>query len=151
MKIYIYARQGNTATMPTIEEQLRACRNYAAQHGYTILAEYVDCEDARPEFKKMIADCEKVYAHGVLVYAQFIISRGIHDRMEKQKQIRTQGLMLVSTLEDLTSPAAILMQAIMESAYEYYCEEHSRKVKEGLRRAKERKAALATSENSPAA
>ena len=61
----IYARYSSAnQTEQSIEGQLRYCRNYAAQHGYTIVHEYIDraqsgTTDNRPDFQQMIRDSAK--------------------------------------------------------------------------------------------
>ena len=63
--IVIYARySSNAQTEQSIEGQLRVCKEYAKNKGYSILHEYIDramtgTNDNRPEFQQMIKDSEK--------------------------------------------------------------------------------------------
>ena len=64
----IYARfSSHSQQEQSIDGQLRYCREYAAQHGYAIVAEYCDramsgTNDNRPEFQRMIRDAAGVRA-----------------------------------------------------------------------------------------
>lgn len=58
----IYARfSSHNQQEQSIDGQLRYCRDYAAQHGYTVINEYIDraitgTSDQRPAFQQMIRD-----------------------------------------------------------------------------------------------
>ena len=70
MNVVIYARySSHNQNEQSIEGQLEVCRNYAKQHNYTIIGEYIDraqsgTSDDRPEFKKMINDSHEIKTYG---------------------------------------------------------------------------------------
>ena len=74
MNVVVYARySSHNQNEQSIEGQLEYCRNYAKQHNYKIINEYIDraqsgTNDDRPEFLKMIDDSNKKLFEGVLVY-----------------------------------------------------------------------------------
>lgn len=63
--VVIYARySSDKQTEQSIEGQLRYCYQYAEQHDYRVVGEYIDraisgTSDRRPQFQQMIADAEK--------------------------------------------------------------------------------------------
>lgn len=74
MNVVIYARfSSHSQTEQSIEGQLKVCYDYAAQHSYTVIAEYIDRAisgktDDRPQFQQMIDDSSRHLFEGVLVY-----------------------------------------------------------------------------------
>ena len=67
MNAVIYARYSSTAQRDTsIEIQLKECRKYCEDNGYTVIKEYVDraksgTNDDRPDFQRMIGDRYKIF------------------------------------------------------------------------------------------
>ena len=74
MNAVIYARYSSTAQRDTsIEIQLKECRKYCEDNGYTVIKEYVDraksgTNDDRPDFQRMIGDSLKKTFECVVVY-----------------------------------------------------------------------------------
>ena len=60
MNVVIYARfSSHSQTEQSIEGQLKVCYEYAAQHSYTVIGEYIDRAisgktDERPQFQQMM-------------------------------------------------------------------------------------------------
>lgn len=151
-KVVIYIRHTEGRPGPGIEEQRNACRKYAAEHGYTILREYIDYSEDdlacnRDEFLKMIRDSEKKRFQGVLVYSTDRISRYSQDIVFYGIMLKKNGADFISATETYrTDPSVILQASILQAYVDYMHYEHSRKVKRGMQLAKERKAALAAAE-----
>ena len=155
MNIVIYIRHTEGRPGPSIEEQRNACRKYAAEHGYTITKEYIDSsstgiDNNRAAFAKMMRDSQKKRFHGVLVYSADRFSRDMHALVVCKVRLEKNGVDLISVTESYrVDPSVVLIESIIQSFAEYMHEEHSEKVKRGIRLAKERKAALAAAENQP--
>ena len=70
----IYARfSSNRQQETSIEGQLAAAKQYAAERGYTIVREYCDraktgTNDNREEFQRMLSDCAKKQFSVIIVW-----------------------------------------------------------------------------------
>ena len=83
----IYARfSSHNQQEQSIEGQLRYCHDYAAQHGYNVVTEYIDraisgTTDNRPEFQRMIKDAAGrgfLYGSWTVSAATAMIARSIN-------------------------------------------------------------------------
>ena len=78
MNAVIYARYTLGAqTNPSLETQLKACREFAKANHYTVIGEYVDANspgvrDRHHEFKRIIEDSVKQEFQAVLVCFKWI-------------------------------------------------------------------------------
>lgn len=74
MVAVIYARISSDKQKETsIEAQIKKCKSYAEQKGYTVLKNYIDryktaTTDNRPQFQQMIKDSRKKTFDRVIVY-----------------------------------------------------------------------------------
>lgn len=152
MKYYVvlYARNSSNPAMPSVETQLAVCHELANRKGYAVVGEYIDWEDCSAELNRIIMHRNKPYIHGVVIYTQAVISPKPFSFFQEYFRFWKNGLSLHTTLENLDEFETRMAMQTLLAFRDYWWEEHSRKVKEGLRRAKERKAALAA-ENSRAA
>ena len=85
INIVIYARYSSEKqTEQSIEGQLRVCREYAEQHNFKIVNEYIDralsgTSDQRPAFQQMIEDSKNKQFQFILVYKLDRFSRSKYD------------------------------------------------------------------------
>lgn len=149
--IYIHHVEGYPG--PSIEEQREACRSYATEHGYVILTEYIDSTDngsltrIHDIFRKMVKDSRKKQFHSVLIHSIGIVSQFEQEYLATQIDFYIKGMNLISVSEpDYTPPETYAIANILRNYEEFLHEEHSERVKRGIRLAKERKAALAAAE-----
>lgn len=115
----IYARFScNKQREASIEDQLRVCRQWCTDNGYTIVAEYCDHAisgrtDERPEFQRMIDHAGESAI--VLVYMMDRFSRDAYDAPVYKRILREHGTRVVSATEAMPDgPEAILLEKVYE-------------------------------------
>lgn len=151
-KTVIYIRHTEDRPGPSIEEQRAACRKYAAEHGHTVITEYID------QFEKghnrncyalirMKQHTKMKRFDRILIYSADQFSMDAVDFALHKAWFEQYGVSLISVTHSASDD---LMYALLQRiicAYENYRHaEHSAKVKRGMQLAKERKAALAAAE-----
>ena len=127
MKVVIYARySSHNQTEQSIEGQLKACHEYAALNGYTVVGEYIDraqsgTSDNRVEFQRMIADSDKHLFDAVLVYQLDRFARNRYDSAINKAKLKKNGVRVLSARENITDDASgILVEGVLESMAEYF-------------------------------
>ena len=127
----------------SVAAQLRALRNYAAQHGYVVVREYVDEAESgrvanRPEFRKMLEAGGRPQApfQVILVWKFSRFTRKREHAVAFKAMLRRKGIKVVSITEHADdSPTGRLMEAIIESVDEFYSENLAQEVTRGMREA----------------
>lgn len=139
MNVVIYARfSSHSQTEQSIEGQLKVCYEYAAQHDYKVVGEYIDRAisgktDNRPQFQKMIADSKKRLFEGVLVYQLDRFARNRYDSAQYKHELRKNGVRVLSAKENISDDASgILIESVLEGMAEYYSAELAQKIKRGM-------------------
>ncbi len=136
----VYARySSDKQTENSIDGQLRACNQFAAQHGYTILHEYIDravsgTTDNRPQFQQMIADAKRQRFAFVIVYRFDRFSRNRYDSAIYKKELSKYGVRVISTAEHVgDGDEGIILESIYEAMDEAYSRRLSRITQRGMR------------------
>jgi DNA invertase Pin-like site-specific DNA recombinase len=136
----IYARySSNNQTEQSIEGQVRVCKEYAEVKGLEIIGEYVDRAisgrtDNRPDFQRMISDCNKKIFDAVIVYRTDRFARDKYDSAVYKRVLKKAGIELHYAAEPIPEgPEGIILESLMEGLAEYYSAELSQKVKRGVR------------------
>ena len=127
----------------SVAAQLRALRNYAAQHGYVVAREYVDEAEsgriaARPQFRRMLDETSRSTApfEVILVWKFSRFTRKREHAVAFKALLRRRGVKVVSITEHADdSPTGKLMEAIIESVDEFYSENLAQEVTRGMREA----------------
>ena len=140
MNVVIYARfSSHSQTEQSIEGQLKVCYEYAQQHNYTVLGEYIDratsgkFADNRTDFLRMIADSDKHTFEGVLVYQLDRFARNRYDSAIYKSKLKKNGVRVLSAKENITEDASgILIEGVLESMAEYYSVELAQKIHRGM-------------------
>ena len=134
----IYARYSSHSQRDvSIDQQVNACREFAARGGIDVLDVYADrattgTNDRRPAFQKMISDAKKGEWQYVIVYTLDRFSRDRYDSAVYKRQLRNCGVKVLSAMERITDdPTGVIMESILEGYAEYYSKELSRKVRRG--------------------
>ena len=130
----------------SVAAQLRALRNYAAQHGYVVAREYVDEAESgrvadRPEFRKLLDAGGRPQApfQVILVWKFSRFTRKREHAVAFKAMLRRKGIRVVSITEHADdSPTGKLMEAIIESVDEFYSENLAQEVTRGMREAASR-------------
>lgn len=140
MNVVIYARySSHNQNEQSIEGQLEVCKNFAKQHDYTIVGEYIDralsgTNDDRPQFLKMIEDSGKKMFGGVLVYQLDRFARNRYDSAIYKRQLKKNGVRVFSARENINDDASgVLMESVLEGMAEYFSVELGQKVKRGMK------------------
>ena len=140
MRAVIYARfSTDKQREESIEAQERACREYAAAHGYSISAVYADRAasgktDRRPDFQRMMRDAKSQRFDVVLVHKYNRFARRMSDHVRYEDKLNSYGIQLIAVAEDFgTGKEAVIMKALMRSLSEYYIIDLSDEVKKGHR------------------
>ena len=147
MKAVLYIHV--TENCPGVEEQRSICHKYAAEHGYTILREYIDCLphdiDAKHcAFNEMYRDSRKLQFSKILVYNAESFCHDIRDFFFYKISLAEVGVEVITVKESaFDEPCERFMKLFPQYYAEYKRKAHSESVKRGIRLAKERKAALA--------
>ena len=140
MRAVIYARfSTDKQREESIEAQERACREYAAAHGYSVSAVYADRAasgktDRRPDFQRMMRDAKSQRFDVVLVHKYNRFARRMSDHVRYEDKLNSYGVQLIAVAEDFgTGKEAVIMKALMRSLSEYYIIDLSDEVKKGHR------------------
>ena len=139
-KAIIYARYSSERqTEQSIEGQLRVCQEFAEREGITITGEYIDraisgTTDHRPQFQRMMSDCQHLVIDYVIVYKLDRFARNRYDSAIYKAKLKQHGIRLLSAMEKITdSPEGIIMEGLLEAMNEYYSAELSQKIRRGMR------------------
>lgn len=139
MNAVVYARySSHNQREESIEGQLRKCREYADQHGFTIIEEYCDRAisgktDERYEFQRMIKDSEKGRFQAVIMYTIDRFARNRYDAATYKAKLRKNGVKMYYTEQSISDePEGIILESVLEGMAEYYSENLSRGVRRGL-------------------
>ena len=140
MNVVVYARySSHNQNEQSIEGQLEYCRNYAKQHNYNIIYEYIDraqsgTNDDRPQFLQMIEESNKKNFEGVLVYQLDRFARNRYDSAIYKRQLKKNGVRVFSARENINEDASgVLMESVLEGMAEYFSVELGQKVKRGMK------------------
>ncbi|WP_294406142.1 recombinase family protein [uncultured Clostridium sp.] len=139
-KAAIYARfSSNNQREESIDAQIRASKEFAEREGYDIVAIYEDkaksgTTDKRPEFLRMIKDCEKGIFDYVIVHKLDRFSRNKYDSAVYKTKLKQFGIKLISVMERLDdSPESVILESVLEGFAEYYSKNLARETMKGLK------------------
>ena len=135
----IYARySSHNQREVSIDQQVSACRSYAADHDLKVAHVYADhamtgTNDNRPEFRQMIQDSAARSWAYVIVYSLDRFSRDRYDSAVHKHTLKENGVRVLSAMEHISDdPTGVLMESVLEGFAEYYSKELSQKVRRGL-------------------
>ncbi len=119
MNAVIYARYSSEKqNEKSIEDQLKACKEFAEENGFTIVNQYVDRAksgktDHRPGFQQMIKDSAQKKFKFVLCWKFDRISRNTRDYYYYEKVLFDNDVKVVSVNEQIEDPqAAPIIKAV---------------------------------------
>ena len=135
----IYARYSSSnQSEQSIEGQIRVCSEYAKAKGLSVIGEYVDRAisgrtDNRPEFQRLMSDCEKKLFDAIIVYRTDRFARNKYDSAIYKRQVRKANIELHYAAEHIPEgPEGIILESLMEGLAEYYSAELSQKIRRGI-------------------
>lgn len=140
MNAAIYARYSSAGQREeSIDAQIRAIKDYAEKNNIKIVKIYTDearsaTTDDRPGFLQMIQDSSMGLFFAVIVHKLDRFSRDRYDSAFYKRQLKKNGVRLVSVLENLDdSPESIILESVLEGMAEYYSKNLAREVMKGMK------------------
>ena len=143
MRAVIYARfSSDHQTEDSIHAQVRACQEYAQQHGITVVGTYTDeaisgresKTELRREYQRMLRDVKKHTFDTILIHKYDRVARSLVEHANLEKRLNEEGIELIAVGQDFgTSSEAKIMKALMWSMSEYYSDNLASETKKGLR------------------
>lgn len=134
----IYARYSSSGQREeSIEGQLRECHEFAKKNGFTIVGEYTDKAltgrtDRRPDFQRMLRDCERGVFKAVICWKMDRFARNRYDSAMYKYKLKKNGVRIFYAKESIPEgPEGIILESVMEGYAEYYSENLSQNVKRG--------------------
>ena len=134
----IYARYSSSGQREeSIEGQLRDCHEYAKKNGMIIVGEYIDKAltgktDKRPDFQRMMRDCERGVFKAVICWKMDRFARNRYDSAMHKYKLKKNGVRIFYAKEVIPEgPEGIILESVMEGYAEYYSENLSQNVKRG--------------------
>lgn len=134
----IYARYSSSGQREeSIEGQLRVCYEYAKNNNITVIGEYIDKaltgkNDNRPDFQRMLRDCEKGRFDCVIMWKMDRFARNRYDSAIYKYRLKKNQIKLCYAMETIPDgPEGIILESVMEGYAEYYSENLSQNVKRG--------------------
>ncbi|MBE6722760.1 MAG: recombinase family protein [Ruminococcaceae bacterium] len=136
----IYARYSSDAQKETsITDQLRDCRKYAQEQGYTIVHEYCDeamtgKNDERDQFQHMLSDSTKELFEAVIVWKLDRFARNRNESALNKLKLKKNGVRVLSAMEHIPEgPEGIILESVLEGLAEYYIYDLVEKTTRGQR------------------
>lgn len=135
----IYARYSSrNQREESLGAQIRACKAYAVQMGYLVVAIYTDSAKSgtnaeRENFQRMIEDSARGSFRYLIIHKLDRFSRSKKDSVNYKDILRKNGVTIKSVLERLDdSPESVVMESMLEGWNQYYSMNLSREVKKGM-------------------
>lgn len=139
MKAVIYARFSSSSQREeSIERQVSLCEDFAERNKYEIVHIYEDRaltgkNDNRPSFKKLMKDSRENLFDVVLVSGLDRFARNLQQALEYEAKLLQNEVYLISVKEPfIEGPAGRLNRNIMLAYAQYYSDELSQKIREGI-------------------
>ena len=142
-KAAIYARfSSHLQTEESIEAQVRACREYAAQHDISVLQIYKDeavsgkgsKTYARKQYQALLRACDKGAYDVILIHKYNRIARNLSEHVTLEKRLSEDSVELIAVAEDFGhSKQSKVMKAMMWALSEYYIDDLADETRKGLK------------------
>ena len=134
----IYARYSSeNQRHESIAAQLRRCREYCAQSGYTIIKEYTDeaytgTNDQRPAFQQMLIDAERGLFKVVVFHKADRFGRNEYDYYTNRRRLELAGVRIEYADQRIDdTPEGRLSESVIVAISSYYSRNLSREIKKG--------------------
>lgn len=109
--------------------QVRACREYAAVKGYTVLDVYSDeaisgkgsKTASRKAYQRMLRDADRGLFDTILIHKYDRVARNLGEHVNLEKRLKDKRVELIAVAQDFgNSNEAKIMRTLMWSLSEYY-------------------------------
>lgn len=141
MHAVIYARfSSSNQREESIEVQLEVCRQYAKEHGLTVVDEYIDraltgTDDNRPNFQRMIEDRNKKKYEVVLTLYYDRFMRNVEKSQKYKRILRESGIEVIAVYQPITNdPDGRFIEHIYEAQDELYSAKLKVRVRAGMKK-----------------
>lgn len=141
MKSVIYARySSDKQTEDSIEAQLRACNEYVATNGLSVVGLYTDeaisgkgsKTASRVQYQKMLRDCGRGMFQTILIHKYDRVARNLGEHVNLEKKLHDKGIELMAVAQNFgSSNEAKIMRTLTWAMSEYYLDNLSDEVKKG--------------------
>lgn len=139
MKGVIYARfSSHNQREESIEQQVEACREYAASNGIEVVEVYADeaisgRTDKRPQFQRMMRDLAKGKFERVIAYKTNRIARDMLNALKFEEKLEKHGCQACYVKEEYGENAAgRFMLRMMLNMNQFYSENLAEDVRRGM-------------------
>ena len=143
MKAVIYARfSSDHQSEDSIQAQVRACEEYARQHGIQIIGTYTDeaisgresKTELRREYQRMLRDAKRHVFDTILIHKYDRVARSLAEHVSLETRLKKEGIELIAVGQNFgNSNESKIMKALMWSMSEYYSDNLANETKKGLR------------------
>lgn len=140
MNAVIYARySSDNQREESIDAQVRACREYAANKGYNVTAVYADEAVSgrtaqRTQYQKMLRDCKKGTFQVILIHKYDRIARSLGEHVNLSAKLQDMGIDLIAVAQDFGhGNEAKILRTLMWSMSEYYSDNLADETRKGLK------------------
>lgn len=141
----IYARFSSAKQdEASIDAQVRACREYAAAKGYTVIKVYADEAISgkgsktlrRKQYQALLRDSEKGLYNIVLVHKYDRIARNVGEHVNLDMRLTEAGVTLIAVAQDFgQTKESKIIKTLMWSLSEYYIDNLAAETQKGHREA----------------
>ena len=135
----IYARfSSHGQNEQTIEGQVRICKEFAEQRGFTVVKTYFDkaktgTNDNRPDFQRMVKDAAGGAFQNIIVYMFDRFARNRVDSIMYKHQLKEQGVKVISALEPVSDDeGGEFYEMYLEWNAEKYSKRLSKRIRDGI-------------------
>ena len=139
MNAVVYSRySSHKQGEQSIEGQLASAYQFAAEHGYTIIHEYVDRaqtgrNDDREQFQQMLKDTAKRQFEAIIIWKIDRFGRNREEIAFNKYRCKKNGVKVLYTAESIpNTPERIVLEAVLEGMAEYYSVQLATNVKRGM-------------------
>lgn len=139
----IYARySSDKQSEESIDAQVRACKDYAANKGYNVIEIYADEAISgkgsktalRAKYQKLLRDCNKGTFDTILIHKYDRVARNVGEHVNLTAKLQDKGINLIAVAQDFGNSAeSKIMRTLMWSLSEYYIDNLANETRKGLK------------------
>jgi len=136
--IYLRVSTGEQATEGfSLENQKRACLEYARNHGYHARRIFLDDGKSgrtshRPAFQELLAEIDKYKVNALIIYKIDRFARNVSDFRDIRKEIEAKGVEMISVLEGNVTKGSSLIANILASVAEWESDVNGQRTRDAL-------------------
>ncbi len=137
---YIYLRVSTDEQATegfSLENQKRACTDYAASHDYHVKRIFLDDGKSgrttqRPAFQELLKNVEEFKVDALIIYKIDRFARNVSDFRDTRKEIESKGLQMISVLEGNVTQGSSLIANILASVAEWESDVNGQRTRDAL-------------------